>query len=60
MEKAENQKAMDDVIKLATEHGSCHFEEGTTEKSVPLGRDFSSFFVEMTILIGHNELVTGD
>lgn len=34
---------------LMTDYRSCHFEGGTTEKSVPIVRDFSSFFVEMTI-----------
>jgi len=31
-----------------TDNRSCHFEGGTTEKSVAIVRDFSSFFVEMT------------
>ena len=30
----------------------CHFEGGTTEKSFSIARDFSSFFVEMTIIHG--------
>jgi len=31
MEKPENQKGMSGMIKLTTEHCSCHFEGGTTE-----------------------------